>query len=345
MRLKDFDYELPEEKIAQNRLAERDESKLLILNPDYSIIDEKFHNIHHYLDPGDLLVFNDSKVIKAHLNLYKETTKISINLNKEISKNIWSGFAKPAKKLEVGDSFDFSGNNIIIKEKHEDGLVEFEFDLKTGISVFDFLEIYGSTPIPPYIRGGEADDEDEDTYQTIYSKERGSVAAPTAGLHFTDNVFVNLQKKNVEFCFVTLHVGAGTFLPVKTENIEDHKMHSEYSSISEDAAKKINIARAEGRKIIAVGTTSVRTLESCMQRNDKIIAETFETDIFIKPGFEFKVVDRLITNFHMPKSTLMMLVSAFAGHERIIKAYNHALKRDYRFLSYGDAMLLTKFAK
>ena len=346
MKLKDYDYNLPEELIAQYRKDNRDESRLLVLDSHGGMIDSNFYNLPEFLNSGDLVVLNNSKVIKARIRLTKKDSAININLDKPLTDNIWSAFAKPAKKLDAGDSFDFDGNNIIVKEKHENGQIELEFALKSGINVFDFLEVYGTTPIPPYIRKGEAEGIDDDTYQTIFSEEKGSVAAPTAGLHFTDDIFVQLNKKNIDFCFVTLHVGAGTFLPVKTENIDDHVMHSEYGFIPEETADKINKAKKEGRNIIAVGTTAARTLEhSASSNGGKVMPESFETNLYIKPGFDFKIVDRLITNFHQPKSTLMMLVSAFAGYENIIKAYHHAIEKNYRFLSYGDAMLISKSNK
>jgi S-adenosylmethionine:tRNA ribosyltransferase-isomerase len=341
MRIKDFDYDLPEELIAQHALDNRDEARLLVLENINKIIDSYFYNLHEFLDEGDLLVLNDSKVIKAHLTLIKDKSEISINLNKNITNRIWTGFAKPAKKLSVGDSFGFGNSKIIVKDKGEDGLIYFEFDLEEPLTIHDFLDVYGSIPLPPYIKDGVADPEDEDHYQTIYSKNEGSVAAPTAGLHFSDNVFVNLKKKNIDCCFVTLHVGAGTYLPVK-EEIDKHVMHSEYAHITEDTANLINNAKKEGRKIVAVGTTSTRTLEHSAKNDGIVHSGSFETDLFIKPGFEFKIVDKLITNFHLPKSTLMLLVSAFAGYDEIIKAYSHAKEKKYRFLSYGDAMLLRR---
>lgn len=340
MKLDDFNYELPQELIAQYRKENRDDSKLLVMDYSSNISDSVFSEIHNHLEEGDFLIFNDSKVIKSCINLKKDEKDIKINLNKEITKNIWSGFAKPSKKLTPGDSFEFDGNHIIVKEKHEDGLCEFEFDLKQNMSVFDFLDMFGTVPIPPYIRDGKAESYDEDEYQTIYSKHEGSVAAPTAGLHFSDSVFVNLNKKNIDWTFVTLHVGAGTFMPVKTENIDDHVMHSEYGEISVDAADKINQAKKDGRKIVCVGTTSLRTVEHSAKENGIILAENFETSLFIKPGFEFKIADKMITNFHMPKSSLMMLVSAFAGYNEIKHAYEHAKNNNYRFFSYGDACLL-----
>ncbi len=343
MKLQDFDYNLPKELIAQYPAETRDEAKLLVKLGESEIINSHFYDLTNFLKEGDLLVFNDSKVVKACLTLNKESNSIHINLNKPLTKTIWQGFAKPAKKLNVGDNFEFDGSNIIIKDKYEDGMIEFEFDLKSPLTVFDFLAIYGSMPIPPYIRDGIADYEDEDDYQTIFCNQEGSVAAPTAGLHFSDHIFVELNKKNIDYCFVTLHVGAGTFLPVKSENIEEHKMHSEYAEISEETAEKINLAKKEGRRVIAVGTTALKTLEACAINQDGIITNSqFETDLFIKTGFEFKIIDGLITNFHLPKSTLLMLVSAFAGHKKTMKIYDYAVKNKYRFFSYGDGMLITK---
>ncbi|NDB84038.1 MAG: tRNA preQ1(34) S-adenosylmethionine ribosyltransferase-isomerase QueA [Alphaproteobacteria bacterium] len=253
---------------------------------------------------------------------------------------MWTGFAKPARKLEIDDVFEFGDHKITVKEKYEGGAVDLEFSLADNLCVEDFLEIYGYTPLPPYIKGGIADTHDDEDYQTIYSKVPGSVAAPTAGMHFSDNVFVNLQKKGVEFAFVTLHVGAGTYIPIK-ESIATHKMHSEFGEISEEVADKINQAKKLGKTIVSVGTTSLRTLEYAAREDGIIRPGKFETDIFIKPGFEFKVVDKLITNLHLPRSTLMLLVSAFAGYENIKKSYSHCIEKKYRFLSYGDSMLLS----
>ncbi len=343
MKLQDFDYSLPKELIAQYPLESRDEARLLVQDGNNEIINSHFYDLDKFLKEGDLLIFNDSKVVKACLTLNKDASSIHVNLNKPLTKTIWQGFAKPAKKLSIGDSFEFDGSHIIIKDKYEDGMIEFEFDLKSPLSVFDFLAIYGSMPIPPYIREGIADYEDEDNYQTIFCNEEGSVAAPTAGLHFSDHIFVELNKKNIDYSFITLHVGAGTFLPVKSENIEEHKMHSEYAEISEETAEKINQAKKDGRRIIAVGTTSMRTIEAAAINGNGIIeASQFETDIFIKPGFDFKITNGLITNFHLPKSTLLMLVSAFAGHKKTMEIYDYAVKNKYRFFSYGDGMLIIR---
>ncbi|MDX2050284.1 MAG: tRNA preQ1(34) S-adenosylmethionine ribosyltransferase-isomerase QueA [Rickettsiaceae bacterium] len=341
MKDNNYNYDLPEELIAFYPALNRDSSKLMILKQDGKIIDSIFVNLDEFIEPDSLIVFNDSKVIKASIALFKDDREININLNKQVTGNIWQAFARPAKKLMSGDIFDFGGNKIIIKEKYDDGLVDIEFDLVKNMKLFDFLDIYGSVPLPPYIKRDIDDLTDEFDYQTIYSLHPGSVAAPTAGLHFSDEVFVKLKKKNIDFCFVTLHVGAGTFLPMK-DSPENHTMHSEYGEISKESADMINNAKSQGRKIVAVGTTTVRTLENSALEDAKVKPCSFETDLFIKPGFEFKIVDQLITNFHQPKSTLLVLVSSFAGDENILNAYNHAKENGYRFLSYGDAMLLSK---
>ncbi|XVN41664.1 MAG: tRNA preQ1(34) S-adenosylmethionine ribosyltransferase-isomerase QueA [Rickettsia endosymbiont of Argas persicus] len=341
MKLSDFDFDLPPELIAQNPTDKRDDSNLLIASPE-NHIKTKFYNIIDYFKESDLLVFNNSKVIKAKLNL---RDKVSINLNKKISYNIWSAFAKPARKLKIGDEFYFDNHKIIITEKLEMGEIKVKFELN-NISIFEFLDKYGEMPLPLYIKRGvdshfRGNDIgfDNERYQTVYSKVQGSVAAPTAGLHFTDDIITKLQKKGVQTAFVTLHVGAGTFMPVKTENINEHKMHTEYCSITPETADIVNKAKQEKRRIIAVGTTSLRTLESsCV--NGNIQSGNFETDIFITPGFKFQIVDMLLTNFHFPKSTLFMLICAFAGYKEMHELYKYAIKEKMRFFSYGDATLL-----
>lgn len=363
MKLSNFDFNLPTELIAQVPSEKRDHSDLLVaaLEP----IKTKFYNIIDYLLPGDLLVFNNSKVIKAKLNLGKN---ITINLNKKLHGNCWAAFAKPTRKLYVGDEFFFDTHKVIILKKFEMGEIELQFELD-NITIFEFLDKYGEMPLPLYIKRyklqvntplchtresgypgklkidsrlcGNDDVLDNDRYQTVYSKVKGSVAAPTAGLHFTNEILDKIKEKGVETVFVTLHVGAGTFMPVKSENIDEHKMHTEYCSITSETAEIINKARQEGRRIIAVGTTSLRTLESsCI--NNKLVAGAFETDIFIRPGFKFQMVDILLTNFHFPKSTLFMLVCAFAGFEEMHKLYKYAIKEKMRFFSYGDATLLCR---
>lgn len=334
MKLSDFDFDLPSELIAQAPSSKRDESNLLVAVPS-DPIKTKFYNIIDYLKEGDLLVFNNSKVIKAKLNLGKN---ITINLNQKILENYWSAFARPVRKLKIGDKFYFDNNKVIITEKLEMGEIKIKFELN-DISVFEFLDRYGEMPLPLYIKRFSAQESDNKRYQTIYSEIEGSVAAPTAGLHFTNDILNKLKAKGIEIAFLTLHVGAGTFLPVKTENIDEHKMHTEYCSITSEVAEIINKAKQDKRRIIAVGTTTIRTLESAYV-NSKVRAGDFETDIFITPGFKFQVVDILLTNFHFPKSTLFMLICAFAGFKEMHELYRYAIKEQMRFFSYGDATLL-----
>ncbi len=334
MKLSDFDFDLPLELIAQNPVSKRDESNLLISSTQ-QYVKTIFFNIVDYLTKGDLLVFNNSKVIKAKLKLNE---KITINLNKKFLDNQWSAFAKAARKLKTDDEFYFDSHKIIITEKLEMGEIKVKFEL-ANISVFEFLDKYGEMPLPLYIKRSEAHKSDNERYQTVYSDIQGSVAAPTAGLHFTNDIINKLKEKGVQMAFVTLHVGAGTFMPVKTENINEHKMHTEYCSITSEAAKAINKAKQAKRRIIAVGTTSLRTLESSGV-NGNVNSGEFETDIFITPGFKFQIVDMLLTNFHFPKSTLFMLVCAFAGFKEMHELYKYAIQKQMRFLSYGDTTLL-----
>ena len=343
MKLSDFDFSLPPELIAQTPAGVRDYSNLLIVNSKDQHVKTKFHKILDYLKAGDVMVFNNSKVIKAKLLLDKGGRKIDFYLNKKISNNCWRGFARPAKKLKVGDEFEFGPHKIIISEKLEMGETEVEFVLK-DLSVFEFLDEFGKIPLPPYIKRTLSKSEDGERYQTVYNDQPGSVAAPTAGLHFTNELIEQIKKKDVKVVYVCLHVGAGTFLPVKTEDIENHKMHSEFCTIPEETAYVINEARVNGKRIIAVGTTTLRTLESCSSKSSdgSLTPCEFETDIFIKPGFKFKIVDMLLTNFHLPKTTLFILVCAFAGYETMLAAYHYAIAEKMRFFSFGDAMLLTQ---
>ena len=340
MKLSDFDFVLPKELIAQYPTNHRNDSRLLAIDQDNGgYIDTTFNHIIDFLRPGDTLVLNDSKVIKAKLVLPKGDKNIDLNLSHSVAENIWRGFARPSKKLDVGDQFIFDSYSLLIDKKLDMGEVEVRItnnnkDIRAH-EVFQFLERYGAMPLPPYIRRGIADNSDNERYQTIYSKTHGSCAAPTAGLHFTENLLNQVKDKGASIEYVTLHVGAGTFLPVKTENIAEHKMHHEYYEIS--AQTMDNIVNTSGR-VVAVGTTVARTLESAA-RSKKL---TNHTNIFITPGFEFQIVDALITNFHLPKSTLLMLVSAFAGYERIMDMYNYAVHNKFRFFSYGDAMFLRK---
>lgn len=345
MKLSDFDFDLPKKLIAQSPTEQRDHSNLLLTSPSgkYDIV--KFHQIIDLLKEGDLLVFNDSKVIKAKFNLYKENKAININLNKPISKDglTWLAFAKPAKKLKQGDIFNIDQHKIIIEEKKEFGEIVLKFILNNQTNIFSFLDQYGKMPLPQYIKRNENENatQDEVRYQNVYSKHEGSVAAPTAGLHFTNQLIENLEKKGIDKCFVTLHVGAGTFLPVKVDNIKDHVMHSEWCHIDESTAKKINKAKKENRRVIVVGTTAMRTVES-LSENNLVYPGVKDTNIFITPGYKFQIADSLITNFHLPKSTLFMLVCAFSGYEEMKNLYQHAISKKMRFFSYGDAMLINK---
>ncbi len=340
MRLSDFYYDLPENYIAQTPLKDRTASKLMVLDRDKKDINHKtFKDIVNYLDEGDCLVLNDTRVIPARLFGVKENTGGSIEfllLNRLDTKR-WSVMVKPGKRAKVGTRFSFGDGELTatVKEITEGGLrtVEFQFD-----GVFEeVLSKLGNVPLPPYITEKL---EDKERYQTVYSKNDGSAAAPTAGLHFTKELLDRIKEKGVNIAYLTLHVGIGTFRPVKVENIKEHKMHSEFYSLSEENAKIINEAKRKGKRVIAVGTTSTRTLETIANENGEVKPSNGWTDIFIYPGYKFKIVDALITNFHLPESTLLMLVSALYDREEILKAYNEAVKNDYRFFSFGDAMFI-----
>ncbi|MCF8494570.1 MAG: tRNA preQ1(34) S-adenosylmethionine ribosyltransferase-isomerase QueA, partial [Rickettsiaceae bacterium] len=310
MQLSDFDFDLPETLIAQEPTSIREHSNLLIAAANPEIVG--FYNLPEYLVAGDLLVFNNSRVINAKLVIHKNDKEININLNRPIGDNRWLGFARPSRRLDEGDEFNFGTHKLKIKKKLEFGEIEVEFCLN-GLDLFDFLDQYGQVPLPQYIKRVKSKEEDVQRYQNVYSQPKGSVAAATAGLHFSHDLIEKIVAKNIEIAFVTLHVGAGTFLPVKTENIADHKMHSEWCEVSQETADKINNAKKDGRRVIVVGTTAMRTLESCSE-NNIVFARSKETSIFITPGYKFQIADVLITNFHLPKSTLFMLVCAFAGY-------------------------------
>lgn len=351
MKISDFDYYLPEELIAQKPADKRDGSRLLVVHRDTGEIEHRhFYDIIDYLKPGDCMVLNNSKVLPARLYGTKEKTgaKVEFLLIKRIEGDTWETMVRPGKRLKPGDSVIFSEKPLlraVIKDFGADGtrIVEFEYD---GIFM-ERLEEIGSMPLPPYIERDSSDD-DRERYQTVYCREEGSVAAPTAGLHFTEELLKKAEDKGVELVYVTLHVGIGTFRPVKCENIEEHKMHFEEYSISPESAEILNRAKREGRRIISVGTTSTRTVESAAHFDES--AETGgcwqvksgegSTGIFIYPGYEFKMIDSLITNFHLPKSTLLMLISALYDREKILAVYDEAVKERYRFFSYGDAMFI-----
>lgn len=342
MKLEDFNYELPEELIAQTPLEKRDESKLMVLDSNTGDIEhKKFKDIIDYLNPGDVLVINDTKVIPARLVGEKEDTQavIEILLLKELDNNIWECLSKPFKRLKEGTIIVFGSGLLKAKvvKKLTEGIVQVKL-LYEGI-LLEILDSLGQMPLPPYIHQKL---NDKNRYNTIYARNIGSAAAPTAGLHFTEELLHELKEKGIIITNVTLHVGLGTFRPVETENIKDHHMHSEFYQMNEPTANLLNLAKKEGRRIIAVGTTSTRVLETIMQKHQKFISCNGNTDIFIYPGYQFQAIDALITNFHLPKSTLMMLISALAGRDHVLKAYKEAIKKQYRFFSFGDSMLIKK---
>ncbi len=338
MKKSSYYYDLPESLIAQTPIEPRDNSRLLVYNRKNKQIEHKiFKDIINYLKAGDILVINNTKVLPARLFGFKNTgAKIEVLLQKRIDLKSWEAIAKPFKRIKVGTILEFSQNlSCEIIEKSEYGLCKIKFNFE-GVFEERLSEV-GQIPLPPYIHEKL---KDKNRYQTVYSKISGSSAAPTAGLHFTNELLNNIKEKGIEIVEVLLHVGLGTFRPVKEENILEHKMHSEYIEMSEENALKLNKAKSEGRRIIAVGTTSVRVLESCADQNGKIIPQKRETNIFIYPSYKFKVVDALITNFHLPESTLIMLVSAFAGYKETMYIYHEAVNERYRFFSFGDAMFI-----
>lgn len=339
MLVSDFDYYLPENLIAQKPVEPRNSSRLMALFPkEEKIEDSYFYDLKKYLNPGDTLIFNDTRVIPARLIGKRKTGgKVEVFLLRRIDKTSWETLVKPGKKARAGEKIIFSDElSCIIKDNTDFGgrIVEFNFN-----GIFEeILEKLGETPLPPYIREKL---ENSERYQTVYAKEKGSAAAPTAGLHFTKDEMEELKESGINLGFLTLHVGLGTFRPVKAEIIEEHKMHKEYYVLPDTTAKLVMKTKAEGKRVIAVGTTSLRTLEAAATGINNIEGKSGATEIFIYPGYEFKIVDALITNFHLPKSTLLMLVSALAGREFILKAYERAVNTSYRFFSFGDAMFIT----
>ncbi len=341
-----FDYDLPNELIAQTPLKVRDSSRLLIMDKvSGELKHESFHNIIDYLKEGDVLVLNNTKVIPARLIGVKEETGavIELLLLKELGNDEWECLSKPAKRLKVGSIVSF-GDGLLkaeVTEKLDEGVTHVKL-IYDGI-LMEILDKLGTMPLPPYIHEKL---EDQSRYQTVYAKYTGSAAAPTAGLHFTNDLLDRIRDKGIIVCFVTLHVGLGTFRPVEETDILKHHMHSEYYVMDKETADILNKAKEEGRRIIAVGTTSTRTLETIATNNNgRFVACSGDTDIFIYPGYEFKGIDCLITNFHLPKSTLVMLVSALSSRENILNAYNEAIKEKYRFFSFGDAMFITNEIK
>ncbi|TDT47623.1 tRNA preQ1(34) S-adenosylmethionine ribosyltransferase-isomerase QueA [Fonticella tunisiensis] len=341
MKVQDFYFDLPEELIAQEPLPERDMSRLMVLHKSDGRVEHKiFRDIIEYLDEGDCLVLNNSRVIPARLYGIKEDTGANMEfvLLKRIDKDKWETLVKPGKKAKIGSRFVFGEGELkcTVLDSTEAGgrIIEFEYQ-----GVFEqILDKLGQMPLPPYIKKRL---EDKERYQTVYSKIEGSAAAPTAGLHFTKELLQKIEEKGVKIAYITLHVGLGTFRPVKVQNIEEHQMHAEFYMIDEENAEIINSAKRNGKRIISVGTTSCRTLETAANEDGYVRPGSGWTDIFIYPGYRFKILDNLITNFHLPESTLIMLVSALAGREKIINAYRIAVEERYRFFSFGDAMFIT----
>lgn len=347
---KDFDYHLPQDRIAQAPIEPRDHSKLMVVDRQKQSVEHRhFYDIVEYLRPGDIIVWNNSKVFKARLfgkllsqsgaGLWEHKRDIELFLVRPMeNKGVWKALAKPGKHVRNGMRVEIAPDfscEVMLKEPDGTILVQFPFD---EAIVREKANIHGHIPIPPYVKD---EPHELESYQTVYARHEGSVAAPTAGFHFTPELIEKFKKKGVEFAEITLHVGLGTFLPVKSERVDDHTMHSEWVELSEEHAQKINRAKKEGKRVIAVGTTTVRTLEGITAMRGALAPYTGDINIFIKPGFEFKIVDALITNFHLPKSTLLILVAAFVGdREFILRCYEKAIEKEYRFYSFGDAMLL-----
>ena len=341
MKVSDFNFELPKELIAQHPIEKRDESRLMVLNKD-KIEHRVFKDIIEYLNPGDCLVLNNTKVIPARLYGNKITNgengaAAEVLLLKQLEDDIWEVLVRPGRKLQIGTEISFKDNLLkgTIIESLDDGKRKIKFEYEGIFN--EILDKIGTMPLPPYIKEKL---KEKDRYQTIYAKYEGSSAAPTAGLHFTKELLEKIENKGVKIANVTLHVGLGTFRPVKVEDVEEHHMHTEHFYIKQEDAEKINNTKKDGKRIIAVGTTSCRVLESIADNDGMVKAQEGDTGIFIYPGYKFKCIDNLITNFHLPESTLVMLVSALAGKENIMKAYNEAVKEKYRFFSFGDSMYI-----
>ena len=358
MKLSDFDFELPDASIALRPADPRDSARLLVLPPEGGMLDRAVRDLPGFLMAGDLLVFNDTRVIPARLNGVRirdeSVVAVEATLHRRLSPSRWTAFMKPGKRLKPGDRVRFGETadracllgalDATVAEKGEDGEVTLSFDLM-GPDLDLAIAERGMMPLPPYIAAKRPEDErDRADYQTVYAREDGSVAAPTAGLHFTPGLLAALEARGVERAFVTLHVGAGTFLPVKTDEVSEHRMHPEYGEVSTATAAAINAARTRGRRVVCVGTTSLRLVESAAGEDGVVQPFAAETSIFITPGYRFHGADGLMTNFHLPKSTLFMLVCAFAGPARMKAAYAHAIETGYRFYSYGDSSLLWRQA-
>jgi S-adenosylmethionine:tRNA ribosyltransferase-isomerase len=350
MRVDEFDFDLPEERIALHPVEPRDAARLLVVGPDGGLADRVVTDLVEILRPGDVLVVNDTRVIPAELTGTRvrgeSRRKVAFNLHKRVDADTWLAFARPAKVLAKGDLLELGKGrrrlNAEIAGRGERGEVRLKFEL-SGARLDEAIRANGAMPLPPYIEGKrETEPRDAVDYQTVYAAVEGAVAAPTAGLHFTEKLLQDLALRGVSVERLTLHVGAGTFLPVKADDTADHQMHAEWGEISQAVAERILAAKAKGGRIVAVGTTSLRLLESAARKTGTLQPFLGETDIFITPGFDFRVVDVLMTNFHLPRSTLFMLVAAFSGLETMRKAYAHAIETGYRFYSYGDASLLVR---
>jgi len=342
MKVADFDFDLPRELIAERPIEPRDAARLLHVGA--ALADRGVRDLPDLLRPGDLMVFNDTRVIPARLYGRRGAARIEATLHKQEAPDRWRAFARPARRLKPGDRIDFGDGALLaeVAEKGEGGEIVLRFAL-AGAALMAALERTGVMPLPPYIpRADGPDARDRADYQTVFARHKGAVAAPTAGLHFTDDLLARLDARGVERAFVTLHVGAGTFLPVKVEDTRDHVMHAEWGRIDETTASAIAAARARGGRIVACGTTALRLLESAAREDGSVAPFAGDTSLFITPGYRFKAVDLLLTNFHLPRSTLFMLVAAFAGLERMRAAYEHAKRAGYRFYSYGDACLLER---
>jgi S-adenosylmethionine:tRNA ribosyltransferase-isomerase len=343
MHLAEFDFDLPRELIADRPAEPRERARLLLLPAEGAVADRHIADLPRLLQPGDLLVFNDTKVIPGRLVGRRGLATVEITLARDLGGGAWRVYAKGARRLHPGDRVEFAADLAAeIVEKSPDGEVTLRFDPE-GAAFRDALARHGAMPLPPYIkrpRGGDAQDRAD--YQTIFAREEGAIAAPTAGLHFTPALLDALAARGIEWVTVTLHVGPGTFLPVKTDDPREHRMHAEWGLVNSEAARRINAARARGDRIVAVGTTSLRLLESAAGESGEIREFSGETRLFILPGYRFRAIDLLLTNFHLPRSTLLMLVAALAGLDRIKAAYAHAVASRYRFFSYGDACLIER---
>lgn len=341
MQVSDFDFELPKELIAQRPIKPRDHARLLQVKPE-GLWDQHVSDLPDLLLPGDLLIFNDTRVLPARLRGRRGEASIEVTLHQAVDDDCWRVFAKPARKCRLGDRLDFANDlQAEVIERRDHGEVALRFS-KGGTDLIELLKQYGQMPLPPYISRPKAGSSSDDVdYQTMFAKRDGAVAAPTASLHFTPDLLASLYQRGVEQAFVTLHVGAGTYLPVRSETTDDHKMHSERYDLSRETIDAIQRTKARGGRVVACGTTVLRTLEAAVSVEGKLKSGAEETRLFITPGYRFRVVDRLLTNFHLPCSTLFMLVAAFSGLERMKTAYGHAIRERYRFFSYGDACLLS----